>query len=143
MNEDIVVSHAKKLRYLRKKVDKTQVEVATSLGLSQQAYSKLEQGETAFSDETIEKIAEFFEITPAEFENSLESVIVGSNNSNNSNTSAGYNIYNSDPTLIETMKKMYDQNVILIDRNKEIVNHLIEEKNKRIELLERLLESKK
>ncbi|MDR0802102.1 helix-turn-helix transcriptional regulator [Fluviicola sp.] len=139
MNEEIVVSHAKKLRFLRKKGDRTQVEVASHLGLSQQAYSKLEQGETAFSDETIEKIAEYFKITPAEFENPSESVIVGSNNSNNSNTSAGYNIYNLDPALIDTMKRLYEQNSILIERNKEMVDHLMKEKDERIKLLESLL----
>lgn len=140
MNEEIIVSHAKKLRFLRKKSDKTQQDLANHLGLSQQAYSKLENGETSFSDETIDKLANFFGITPAEFESPSESVIVGSNNSNNSNTSAGYNIYNLDPALVDTMKKLYEQNSILIERNKEIFNDLIIEKDKRIQLLEQLLE---
>jgi transcriptional regulator with XRE-family HTH domain len=141
MNEEIIVSHAKKLRFLRKKSDKTQQDLANHLGLSQQAYSKLENGETSFSDETIDKLANFFGITPAEFESSSESVIVGSNNSNNSNTSAGYNIYNLDPALVDTMKKLHEQNLLLIERNKEIFSDLIKEKDKRIQLLEQLLQN--
>jgi transcriptional regulator with XRE-family HTH domain len=138
MNDEIVVSHAKKLRYLRKKNDRTQVEVASHLGLSQQAYSKLEQGETTFSDETIEKIAEFFKITPAEFENTDGTITVSSNNSNNTHSNNSI-----DDKLLETFVKIYEQNSILIERNKEIVNDLIIEKDKRIQLLEELLKTKK
>ncbi|TSJ44825.1 helix-turn-helix domain-containing protein [Fluviicola chungangensis] len=138
MNDEIVVSHAKKLRYLRKKSDRTQVEVASHLGLSQQAYSKLEQGETTFSDETIEKIAEFFKITPAEFENTDGTITVSSNNSNNTHSNNSI-----DDKLLETFVKIYEQNSILIERNKEIVNDLMIEKDKRIQLLEELLKTKK
>ncbi len=131
MNDEIVVSHAKKLRYLRKKGDKTQAEIASHLKLSQQAYSKLENGETAFSDETIDKIAEFFKITPAEFESSSEGVYIGNNNSN-----TGSNIHVVDLRLIETLQKMNEQNSSLFEK-------LIQEKDSRIKLLEELLRDKK
>lgn len=79
MNKDIVVSHAKKLRFLRKQADIKQTEISSYLGMSQQAYSKLENAETVFSEDTIEKIARFFKITTAEFERSSDSVFIGNN----------------------------------------------------------------
>lgn len=127
MNEELIISHAKKLRFLRKRSDKTQHEVATHLGLSQQAYSKLENAETSFSDETIEKLSNFFEITPAEFESVADSVYIGNNNSN-----TGSNIHVVDLRLIETVQKMNEQNTKLFEQ-------LIQEKDARIKLLEELL----
>lgn len=127
MNDELIVSHAKKLRFLRKKSDKTQSEVATHLSISQQAYSKLENAETSFSDETIEKLSDFFEITPAEFESSSESVYIGNNNSN-----TGSNIHVVDIRLIETVQKMSEQNTRLFQQ-------LIQEKDARIVLLESLI----
>jgi len=121
------LSHAKKLRYLRKVYDKKQTDIANVLSLSQQAYSKLENGETSFADETIEKIASYFKITPADFEKPMDAVIIGSNNSN-----TGANINTVDLKLIETLQKTYDQNT-------ELLRLLLLEKDKRIKQFEDLL----
>jgi DNA-binding XRE family transcriptional regulator len=48
MNDFINVSHAKKLRFLRKSFDKKQMDVATILSISQQSYSDLEMEKQIF-----------------------------------------------------------------------------------------------
>lgn len=127
MDKSIIVSHAKKLRFLRKQSDKKQSEIAQFLGLSQQAYSKLENGETGFSDETIEKIAQFFQITPAEFERVQESVYIGNN---------GYNHNSNNHTIDERFLQSYEA---LLEQNRTLFEGLLREKDERIKLLERLL----
>ena len=126
------VSHAKKLRILRKSKDLKQSDIAVHLKLTQQAYSKLENGDTVFSDELIEKIAAFFHITPEEFEKPLESMFIG-NNSMNKDTS----IHLIDAKVLDTMEKMYEQNSLLIAQNKLLYEEIIKEKNLRIESLEK------
>ncbi|MCO5259481.1 MAG: helix-turn-helix domain-containing protein [Crocinitomicaceae bacterium] len=127
MESSINVSHAKKLRFLRKQSDKKQSEIAHYLGLSQQAYSKLENGETGFSDETIEKISHFFGISPAEFERVQESVYVGNNS---------YNYASSIHNVDERFLTSYET---LLEQNRKLYEDLIREKDERIKLLEALL----
>jgi transcriptional regulator with XRE-family HTH domain len=83
MSDLLNLSHAKKLRYLRKHFDKKQSDIAKVLSVSQQAYSDLENGKTYFTDEAIEKLASYFKITPADFERPLEQTYIGGSNSNN------------------------------------------------------------
>ena len=127
MDKGIIVTHAKKLRFLRKQSDKKQNDVAQFLGLSQQAYSKLENAETSFSDEIIEKISQFFGITPAEFENVQESVYVGNN---------AYNHSSNNHAIDERFLKSYEA---LLEQNRKLFEDLIQEKDERIKLLEALL----
>jgi transcriptional regulator with XRE-family HTH domain len=131
MTELLNLSHAKKLRYLRKSSDLKQTEISNFLNVSQQAYSDLENGKTYFTDEIIEKLSHYFKITPADFENPMEAINIGNNNNN---TGAG--IYAIDLKLIETLQKTVDQNT-------ELHNKLIQEKDARIKLLEDLLNKKK
>lgn len=128
---EMEISHAKKLRYLRKKHDFKQVDLANHLGLSQQAYSKLENGETSFSDETIEKISDFFKITPADFERPFENMMVGNNSMNHDST-----IHLIDAKVLDVLDKMYQQNSFLIEQNKLLIEEIINEKNLRILSLE-------
>ena len=90
---------------------------------------KLERGETTFSDEIIEKIAYFFNITPAEFELPMsESIYVGSVNlGDNSNSSTGSNstINTIDEKIIDSLREAYNQ-------NRKLFELLIAEKDKRI-----------
>lgn len=128
----MAIGHAKKLRFLRKNHDKKQTEIASHLGLSQQAYSKLENGETSFSDETIEKISNFFGISPAEFERVQETVYIGNNSSFNNSS----NIH----TIDECFIKSYEA---LLEQNRKLFEELTQEKNERIKLLEMLLDLRK
>jgi transcriptional regulator with XRE-family HTH domain len=127
MNEPINTSHAKKLRYLRKVLDKKQTEIASHLNISQQAYSDLENGKTFFTDETIEKIASYFKITSADFEKPIDTINIGNNNSN-----TGSNINTVDLKLLTALEKTYSQNI-------ELLNILLNEKDTRIKMLEKIL----
>ncbi len=124
MSNLLTLSHAKKLRFLRKSFDRKQSEIAEALNLSQQAYSKLENGETIFTDSTIERIATYFNITAADFEKQMDSITIGNNNSN-----TGSNIQTVDLKLVETLQKAYEQNTTLLEL-------LIKEKDARISYLE-------
>lgn len=129
MSNSITLSHAKKLRFLRKTYDRKQAEIAEALNMSQQAYSKLEKGDTIFTDATIERIASFFEITPAEFERSMESIYIGDNNINTNNSNTGSNTSNVDMKLFEALQKSHEQNTALL-------HLLLEEKDKFIKHLQ-------
>lgn len=131
MSKEIIAGHARKLRFLRKQHDKKQLEVASFMEMSQQAYSDLENGKTAFSDETIEKIAQFFHISPAEFERPLESVYLGNN---------AYNHSSNNHTIDEHFLKSYET---LLEQNRKLFEDLIQEKDERIKLLEALLKDNK
>lgn len=125
MSNPITVSHAKKLRTLRIASNKKQSEMADVLNLTQQAYSKLELAGTVFSDEIIEKISAFFDITPVEFEHPLEtnnSGVIGSNNNNNANR--------YDTKLLDVLQNT-------IEMNKNLYERLIIEKDKMISFLQR------
>lgn len=135
MSNLINLSHAKKLRVLRKSSDLRQSEIAEALNISQQAYSKLEKGETSFTDSTIEKIATFFDITPAEFENLLEGVYIGNNNINTNNSNTAENTSNVDLKLVDSLQKSFEQTTALFEL-------LIKEKDVRIAYLEALIENK-
>jgi transcriptional regulator with XRE-family HTH domain len=112
---------------LRKHSDKKQTEVAEFLGLSQQAYSKLENGETSFSDEIITKISDFFGISPAEFERMPDSVLYVGNNSYNHSS----NIHN----IEESFMKSHES---LLEQIRNLFEQIIREKDERIKLLEKL-----
>lgn len=133
MSSSISLSHAKKLRFLRKLHDKKQTDLAQLLGLTQQAYSKLENGDVSFTDETIEKIADYFKITPAEFEKPIEAISMGSNN-NNSNT--GTHISTIDLEFIGALQQSWDRNTRLLEM-------LLDDKTKQIKELEKTIEELK
>ena len=131
MNDLINLSHAKKLRYLRKVSDKKQIDIAAALSVSQQAYSDLENGKTFFTDEIIEKLSYYFKITPAEFERPLEQTYIGGSNSNN-NSQINNTI---DYKLVECALSSKDETIA-------VQKELLAEKSIRIKLLEELVNKK-
>ncbi|MCP4551789.1 MAG: helix-turn-helix transcriptional regulator [Bacteroidetes bacterium] len=54
----------KKLKVLRQKKGLSQENIALELGISQKAYSKIENGQTLLNHEKLFKIAEILEISP-------------------------------------------------------------------------------
>ncbi|MFV0531531.1 MAG: helix-turn-helix domain-containing protein [Flavobacteriales bacterium] len=56
-----------RLREIRLKHDKMQKEIADELGISQESYSKLENGRVCLSIEKIEKLSEFYGVSPDYF----------------------------------------------------------------------------
>ncbi|MBV6484198.1 MAG: hypothetical protein KFKLKKLM_00690 [Flavobacteriales bacterium] len=86
------VDFAKKLHLLRRLNDKKQAEIADFLGVTQQAYSKLERGEVIFTDDVIDKICTFFDVPVSEFISSDYKInCVNSPNSNNHNNQNSLN----------------------------------------------------
>lgn len=127
MEQDIRVQQAMKLRFYRRLRDIKQTDVAEALGITQQAYSQLEKGQTYFSDEIVDSISKFFDITPAQFEEPQQNVTVASYNNRN------YNSNNSiDEKLIDTLITFRDQNQELMEYNQRMVQELLAEKDARI-----------
>ena len=62
----------KKLKEIRRKNNLTQQQMASILGISQQAYSAYEQDGNTPSDEMLEKIAVIFETTLSDLKSSSE-----------------------------------------------------------------------
>ena len=103
----------KKLRELR---NLTQEHMASSLGLSQSAYSRMELGETEITFSKLEKISEQLGMKPEEIIAFNESMVF---NVMNNQTGNGLVINNNVP--IEENKTLYDQ---LITQLKEENAHL-------------------
>lgn len=139
METSINIFYAKKLRYLRRKYEKKQQDVAEILNLSQQAYSKLETGKIKFTNATIDRISKFFNITPIEFEKPNEAISIGNNNNNNGNNGSS-NI--DDIKLINNLQKSHEQNMQLINQLIISQKELIEEKNLRLKQYEEMLNIK-
>jgi len=67
MIKQTYIEFGKKLRTLRLHSQSKQSEIAKQLGVSQQAYSNLENGKTQFTDVLIEKICDIFNVDFQEF----------------------------------------------------------------------------
>ncbi len=67
MIEDKSAIYAEKLKHLRINQFISQQEMAIKFKITQQAYSKLEKGDTKFNTKKIEKICKFFKVPVAEF----------------------------------------------------------------------------
>ena len=106
----------KKLRELR---NLTQEHMASSLGLSQSAYSRLELGETEITFSKLEKISEQLGMKPEEIIAFNESMVF---NVMNNQTGNGLVINNNVPREeTKESKNLYEQ---LIDQLKEENAHL-------------------
>ena len=112
--DNLKIGHKiKKLRELR---NLTQEYMASSLGLSQSAYSRMELGETEITFSKLEKISEELGMKPEEIIAFNESMVF---NVMNNQTGNGLVINNSVPS--EENKTIYDQ---LITQLKEENTHL-------------------
>ena len=67
MENEINIHLGKKLRTLRKRNNKSQVEMALLFNVEQQSYWKLENGKTNFSANVQHKIYEVFGLKPLDF----------------------------------------------------------------------------
>lgn len=119
----LAVGH--KIRSIRIIKDVSQDYVAEKLGISQPAYSKIESNETKLPYNKVEEIASILGVDVDEMLNFDKSNIF--NNCNQSGTFSGVN--NTFTFTGEDLKDVYEK--------------LLEEKEKRIQLLEELLKSKK
>ena len=116
MNELNIGYKIKKLRELR---NLTQEHMASSLGLSQSAYSRMELGETEITFSKLEKISEELGMKPEEIIAFNESMVF---NVMNNQTGNGLVINNNVPSEeAKESKNLYDQ---LITQLKEENAHL-------------------
>ena len=69
MEKNLNMLHAEKLYKLRRDSNLKQAIVANAIGKSQQSYSKLERGDVDFSDETVDAICKFFDLSLEDFLN--------------------------------------------------------------------------
>ncbi len=122
MMSTIDTFHARKLRFLRRQKDLKQPDLAEALGYKQQTISDLENGKQHFTDEIIDKISAYFNITSAEFEQPIEQNYF--NHSPNSNSN-----YINDIKLIEANQRLTEEAL----RSKD---EAIKAKDKAIEILE-------
>lgn len=121
-SDKLAVGH--KIRAARIVKSITQEYVAEKLGISQPALSKIESNETKISYEKVEQIAGILEVDVNEMLNfDMANVF---NNCNQSGTFSGVN--NSFTFTGEESREVYEK--------------LLEEKDKRIQLLEQLLNGK-
>lgn len=115
--DNLKIGHKiKKLRELR---NLTQEHMASSLGLSQSAYSRMELGETEITFSKLEKISEELGMKPEEIIAFNESMVF---NVMNNQTGNGLVINNNVPNEeLKESKALYDQ---LITQLKEENTHL-------------------
>lgn len=114
-----------KLLSLRLNKNWTQDYVAEQLGLSQPAYSKLEQGQVKLTVDRAGKLAELYEIEPEYFFTNDAPIVNFNDNSQNKNLMQHVDNFHDN----SEMKEMYEQRIAEQARQ-------IETLNKRIETLE-------
>lgn len=113
---------AERIKTFREKKNYTQTYLAQQLGISQKAYSKIENGDTKLTVDHLMKISEVLEVSPNELFNSDSFSIY-----NNYHTHNGEGIVINKHTS-EKIIELYDQ--------------LLKAKDDEIELLKRLLDTK-
>lgn len=122
-SKKLTVGH--QIRATRELKDVSQEYLAQKLGISQPALSKIENNETKLDFEKVEEIASILGVDVNDMLNFDRANVF--NNCNQSGTFSGVN--NSFTFTGEDLKAVYEK--------------LLEEKDKRIQLLEELLQSKK
>lgn len=114
------------LQKLRSKLDLSQEEMAYELGMSKNGYGKLERGESKITVEHLQNIANVFNIDIADLlkEDREFTLLLGDNYTNCANK------YYDNAQELEKLQ-------LIIDHQKQ----LLEQKDKEIELLRRLLDA--
>jgi len=121
---DLIAYNIRKIREIK---GFTQEYVAGKLGVSQNAYSKLERGEIKVDEEKLNTIAAIFEVNKETIRNYSDQIVFNNcSNSGNGNFGGENNtfVFNA----LEKMQKVYED--------------LLSEKEMRIKLLEDQLKSK-
>lgn len=116
-----------KLRKLRMDKGYKQEYMAEVLEISQKTYSNMENDKSSISLDTLKKIAEEYNIDLMELI-SDDKVIIQNNSSNDTSTFNGFVVNHLSEELLQQFKERIED-----------LKQMIEEKNKRIEILENRL----
>jgi transcriptional regulator with XRE-family HTH domain len=130
-NQNLNLIYASRLYKLRREANLKQPVIAEFLGKSQQAYSKLERGETDFSDEVIDKICSYFKISLEDFTQTTTNInCLNSPNSatNIHNSQVNTNLYELLPSIMEEFKAMRDERKIYLNSFEKLITMLYDKK---------------
>ena len=125
MKNSVIWNFGERIKSVREKVGYSQDYVASELGMSQKAYSKLENNEIQIKGEVLVKLAEIFksdilELIPQE-------AVLNYNNIHNCQTGNGV-VYNNGEKLEELYKKLLDAK----DQQIESLKQIIESKDEQV-----------
>jgi transcriptional regulator with XRE-family HTH domain len=132
MRENTNLHYATKLYKLRRVANIKQPELAKQLGISQQAYSKLERGETHFNDEVIDTICLYFKIPLSEFLQTNDGIhcVNSPNSGNNNNTHhSPYNEVASEllPAFLEELKSIRTERQFYLQQIERLIEMVMRE----------------
>ena len=117
-----------KIKKLRELKNLTQDYMATQLGLTQSAYSKMENGEVDIPYSRIEDIAKIFTLKPEDIITFNENIVFNFINNQNANSNGfvvNNHIYDAERKLYEDQIAGYKEQV---DYLKNMVNQLMNQK---------------
>ncbi len=128
MKDNTNLFYATKLYKLRRGADVKQPQLANILGITQQAYSKLERGETNFSDEVIDAICKYFRISVAEFLLPIEASLALHNAKNSDTINSNNTLQQIIPAFLEEMKSYRAERQFYIRQIERLILILDEQK---------------
>ena len=116
--------------------------MAESLGISQQAVSKLEQSES-IEETTLTRIARVLDVNPDLIKNFSEEAVINNvqNNYDNASGNLGAN-YLCTFNPLDEYRNEVKENKRLSEENKKLYESLLKEKEEKIALLKKMLDSK-
>lgn len=112
----------RKIKKLRELKDLTQSFVANEMGLSQSAYSKMEQGETDITYPRLEKVASILGVKPEEIIAFNEAMVFNVMNNHHSNNG----LIIQHPTMNSEEKKLYEEQIELLKTENEYLKKLLD-----------------
>lgn len=128
-----------KLRLLREAKNWNQEQVAEKLGVSQNAYSKIESGQTRLTVDRVNELAVIFEVDPEYLINN-DLPFVNNNNGTHSKAIINpHNYYETQKELVEELLKSKDDQIKLLQSTIESSQ---KEREQLIALLEKLAAGK-
>jgi len=128
-----------KLRLLREAKNWNQEQVAEKLGITQNAYSKIESGQTRLTVERLNELAAIFEVEPEYLMNN-DLPVINNNNGNHSKSIINpHNYYETQKELIDDLLKSKDEQIKLLQTTLEYSQ---KEREQLIKLLEKLTAGK-
>jgi transcriptional regulator with XRE-family HTH domain len=109
----------KKIRKLRELKELTQEYIASEIGLSQSAYSKIEAGETDITYQRLEKIADILEVKPEDIIAFNEQMIF---NLHHNQTAQGFVMHNH---VSQIERELYEQTISFLREEISLLKEMV------------------